>query len=63
MRTIVIDGKCYDWREIRRLRTEQIQAARRNAQLTLFELHQDNRPVSQKSAGSRYRKPSLFKVH
>ena len=27
MRTIVIDGKQYDWKEIRRLRREQLQAA------------------------------------
>jgi hypothetical protein len=28
MRTIFIDGKRYDWKEIRRLRREQLEAAR-----------------------------------
>lgn len=60
MRTIVIDGKRYDWKEIRRLRREQILAARK-PQLTLFELKKDARPVSQRSAEGRYTEPLLFK--
>jgi hypothetical protein len=40
MRTIVIDGRQYDWSEIRRLRREQIQTARK-PQLTLFDLKDD----------------------
>jgi hypothetical protein len=60
MRTIVIDGKRYDWREIRRLRREQIKAAHM-PQLTLFELKDDKRPASQRSVDGRYTEPLLFK--
>lgn len=60
MRTIVIDGKQYDWKEIRRLRREQIQAVRK-PQLTLFELKEDTRPASQRSVEGRYTEPLLFK--
>jgi hypothetical protein len=59
MRTIVIDGSRYEWNEIRRLRREQIQAAR-PAQLTLFELKEDARPSTQQSADGRYHEPLLF---
>ncbi len=60
MRTIVIDGKQYDWKEIRRLRREQIQAARKPL-LTLFELKEDTRPASQRSVEGRYTELLLFK--
>jgi hypothetical protein len=60
MRTIVIDGRQYDWKEIRRLRREQIKAARK-PQLTLFELKEDTRPASQRSVEGRYAEPFLFK--
>jgi hypothetical protein len=60
MNNIVIDGKPYDWKEIRRLRREQIQAARK-PQLTLFDLKEDARPASQRSVEGRYTEPLLFK--
>jgi hypothetical protein len=60
MNIIVIDGKPYDWKEIRRLRREQIQAARK-PQLTLFELKEDARPASQRNVEGRYTEPLLFK--
>jgi hypothetical protein len=59
MRTIVVDGKQHDWKEIRRLRREQIQATRKS-QLTLFELKEDARPASQRSVEGRYTEPTLF---
>lgn len=61
MKTIELDGKKYEWKEIRRLRREQILAARRIQQPTLFELKDDLRPVSQRSVAGRYREPLLFK--
>jgi hypothetical protein len=61
MRTIEIDGKIYQWKEIRRLRREQIQAARM-PQLTLFELREDARPASQTTPKGRYEQPTLFKT-
>jgi len=62
MWTIVIDGKRYDWREIRRLRREQIQEARRIEQLPLFDLKDDSRPASQRTVAGRFMEPTLFKV-
>jgi hypothetical protein len=59
MRTIQIDGKVYDWKEIRRLRREQLQAARK-PQLTLFELKEDSRPASQRTVEGRCNEPLLF---
>jgi hypothetical protein len=60
MRTIVIDGKQYDWKTIRQMRRDQINEARRQKQLTLFELQEDHRPASQRSADGRYSEPLLF---
>ena len=59
-RTIKIDAKVYDWKDIRRLGREQIQAARK-PQLTLFRLKEDARPASQRSVEGRYTEPLLFK--
>jgi hypothetical protein len=61
MKTIVIDGKVYDWKAIRELRRAQINEARRIQQLPLFELKQDCRPLSQKTADGRFTEPLLFK--
>jgi hypothetical protein len=61
MRHIVIGGIRYEWKEIRRLRREQIQATRKQ-QLVLFEMKDDRRPASQKTAGGRFSEPTLFKV-
>ena len=58
---IVLDGKRYGWREILKLRREQRKAARQR-QLTLFELKDDSRPQTQKTARGRYESPTLFKV-
>jgi hypothetical protein len=61
MRTVQIDGKRYLWRDLLKLRREQKQAQRR-AQLTLFELKEDRRPETQRSAEGRYMQPLLFKT-
>jgi hypothetical protein len=60
MRTVEIDGKRYLWRDLLKLRREQ-KEARRRAQLTLFELKEDRRPETQRSAEGRYSQPLLFK--
>jgi hypothetical protein len=59
MRYITLDGKKYTWKEILKLRREQKKAARQ-AQQTLFELREDTRPQSQRTASSRYEEPTLF---
>ena len=60
MKYIVIDGKRYEWKELRRLRRAQIQAARRTAQPTLFPVREDSRPASQTTANGRFREPLLW---
>jgi hypothetical protein len=62
MRYLWIDNKRYEWKEILRLRRQQIEAERRARQPTLFELHDDRRPSSQQTAAGRYEEPTLFTV-
>src|ERR1700674_4664469 len=50
MRHVWIDDKRYEWKEILRLRREQIEAQRRAQQPTLFDLRDDSRPASQRTA-------------
>ena len=58
---IVIEGKRYAWKELLKLRREQRKAARQ-PQLTLFELKEDNRPASQRTAEGRFTEPMLFNI-
>jgi hypothetical protein len=58
---VVIDGKRYLWKELLRLRREQRKAARQ-PQPTLFEMRDDRRPASQRTAEGRYSEPMLFRV-
>jgi hypothetical protein len=59
---IDIDGKRHAWKDLLRLRKEQLEALRRAQQPTLFELRDDCRPASQQSAAGRYEEPTLFRV-
>ena len=61
-RFIEIDGKRHLWRDIVKLRQEQRRAAAKAQQPPLFELRDDCRPATDRSAASRYREPSLFSV-
>jgi hypothetical protein len=56
---IEIDGKRYAWRDILKLRKERRDEAR-NGQMTLFEMKDDSRPPSQKTAEGRFTQPLLF---
>jgi hypothetical protein len=58
---IVIEGRRYLWNELLKLRREQ-QKATKKRQLTLFELKEDSRPASQRTAEGRFSEPTLFKV-
>jgi hypothetical protein len=60
-RFIEIDGKRHLWRDIVKLRQEQRRAAAKAQHPALFELREDVRPLSERSAG-RYREPSLFSL-
>jgi hypothetical protein len=57
-RYIIIAGKRYAWRDILALRREQWQPSL--PQPTLFELKEDTRPASARTAAGRYLEPTLF---
>ena len=57
-RYIIIDGKRHAWRDILNLRRAQRQPA--VPQPTLFELKDDARPPSERTATGRYAEPTLF---
>jgi hypothetical protein len=59
-RTILIDGKRHLWREIVKLRREQVRAAAKAVQPALFPLIEDRRPPAARTAAGRYLEPSLF---
>jgi hypothetical protein len=54
-RFITIDGKRYLWRDLVRLYRSQAKPAA--PQPTLFVLHDDRRPPSERCAAGRYRNP------
>ena len=62
MRYVLIDNKRYEWKEILRLRRQQVEAERRAQQPTLFELRDDSRPASQQTPAGRYEQPMFFEV-
>jgi len=57
-RYVIIDGKRYLWRDILILRRQQRQPA--TPQPTLFELKEDVRPPTERTAAGRYLEPTLF---
>ena len=56
----MLDGKKYLWKEILKMRQEQIKAAHQAAQLALFALQDDARPKSQSTASGRLEEPRSF---
>jgi hypothetical protein len=58
---IDIDGKRFAWCDLVQRRREQLVAAAK-VEPVLFELREDRRPASQRSAAGRYREPSLFSL-
>jgi hypothetical protein len=59
MRTILIAGQTYLWRDILKMRRDQ-RKAQKKPQLTLFEMKEDSRPATQLSASGRFQEPTLF---
>ena len=61
---IEIDGRRHLWREIVQLRQDQCRAAAEvePMQPPLFELHEDYRPVAERTVAGRYLEPSLFSL-
>jgi hypothetical protein len=62
LKFIEIAGKRYAWKDILRLRREQVEAARQQQQATLFALRDDSRAASQQTVRGRYEEPTLFNV-
>jgi hypothetical protein len=60
--TIVIDGRGYSWQQLCELRRQQLEAwkATRGEQPALFELKEDCRPATERTAAGRYQEPTLF---
>jgi len=58
----IVDGRAYSWRALCELRRAQLETRRKaeGVQPTLFELREDHRPASERSAARRYSEPSLF---
>jgi hypothetical protein len=59
MRFVEIDGKRYAWKDILKERREQLQQSRQ-PQPTLFDLKEDARPPTERTAAGRYLEPTLF---
>jgi hypothetical protein len=57
-RFITIDGKRYLWRDL--LALYRAQAKPITPQPTLFAMHDDRRPRSERNDAGRYREPGLF---
>jgi hypothetical protein len=59
MRFLEIDGKRYAWKDILQRRREQLKQSRQ-PQPALFELKEDARPPTERTAAGRYLEPTLF---
>jgi hypothetical protein len=59
-RFIDLEGKRYLWRDLIQLRREQLAAFAQAEQPPLFEMRDDTRPESERTATGRYLEPTLF---
>jgi hypothetical protein len=59
---IEIEGKRFLWRDLVKLRQEQRRAAAKPQQPPLFDLRDDCRPATERTAAARYLEPSLFSL-
>lgn len=59
-RYIEIDGRRLLWRDL--VEARRAQATPKAEQPTLFELHEDCRPLGERNAAERYREPNLFSL-
>lgn len=60
--TIMVDGHAFSWQRLCDLRRQQLEAwkAAQARQPALFELKDDCRPPSERTAAGRYREPTLL---
>lgn len=61
-RFIEIDGKRYLWRELVARGKAQMKALPPTSQPFLFDVRDDCRPATQRSAAGRYQQPTLFEM-
>ena len=59
-RFVEINGKRILWRDVLKLRREQKQAFANARQPALFEMIDDRRPPTERTAAGRYLEPTLF---
>jgi len=61
---IIIDGHGYSWQQLCELRRQQLEAwrAEQARQLALFELKDDRRPATDRTAAGRYQEPSFLSL-
>jgi hypothetical protein len=62
--TLIVEGRAYSWKRLCELRRAQLEAriAAQGRQPALFDLHEDCRPASQRTAAGRYGEPSLLSL-
>jgi hypothetical protein len=62
--TLMVDGHAVSWQRLCELRRQQLAAwkAAQPEQPALFELKDDCRPQTERTAAGRYREPTLFAV-
>jgi hypothetical protein len=59
---LFVDGRGFNWRRLCELRRQQLEARRvsQAQQLTLFEMHEDSRPVNERTSAGRYEALTLL---
>lgn len=62
--TLIVDGHAFSWKRLCELRKAQLEAwrAAQAVQPPLFELKDDARPKSERTAAGRYAEPTLLTV-
>jgi hypothetical protein len=60
--TLIVDGRAYSWKRLCELRRAQLESriAAQGRQPALFDLHEDCRPASERTAAGRYSEPTLL---
>ena len=59
---VIVDGHAFSWQRLCELRRQQLEArqAAQSLQLGLFELKDDCRPATERTAAGRYAEPTFF---
>jgi hypothetical protein len=61
---LIVNGRAFSWQRLCELRRQQLEAwkAAEARQLALFELKDDCRPATERTAARRFCEPTLFAV-